>query len=59
MSHNFAHISFCILQASFNITLTADKLTNDIDWTVRIPGFGQFVVELTGVSDCNCNSNPV
>ena len=47
------------MQASFRVILTADELINDIDWTVRIPGFGQFVVELTGVSDCNCTGNPV
>ena len=47
------------MQVSFSITLTADELINDIDWTVRIPGFGQFVAELTGVRDCNCTGNLV
>jgi len=27
--------------------------------TVRIPGFGQFVVEIKGVCDCDCTDNPV
>ena len=32
---------------------------NGRDWTVKIPGFGQFEVELTGICDCSCLANPV
>ena len=52
-----------IVQVSFNITLTTfmctDELMNGIDWLVKIPGFGEFEVELTGVCDCSCINNPV
>ena len=30
-----------------------------MDITVRIPGFGQFVMGLHGVCDCNCTTNEV
>ena len=52
-----------VLQVSFNITLTTftctDELMNGIDWIVKIPGFGQFEVKLTGVCDCSCVNNRV
>jgi len=51
------------MQVSFNVTLTALTCTNELingtDLTVRVPGFGKFVVELSGVCDCNCTNNPV
>ena len=32
---------------------------NGSNLTVRIPGFGQFVLELNGVCGCECTNNPV
>ena len=57
------YIPYILVQVSFEVTLTAqtctDELTNGKNLTIRIPGFGQSVVELTGVCDCNCASIPV
>ena len=45
--------------------MTAETCTDELingkeSLTVRIPGYGQFVVELAGVYDgCNCDNNPV
>jgi len=36
-----------------------EELINGRNLTVRIPGFGQFVMELTGVCNCSCTGNPV
>lgn len=50
-------------QASFDVVVTAQSCTDELmagrNMTVRIPGFGQFVIELTGVCGCNCTSFPV
>ena len=52
-----------VLQVSFNVTVTAQKCTDELingrNLTVNIPGFGQFVVEMTGVCECSCDNNPV
>lgn len=50
--------------ATFNVTVTAqscsEELRNEgVDVTVRIPGFGQFVMELSGVCECGCTSNEI
>ena len=55
---------FCILtQVSFDITLTASSCTEELihgrNLTIRAPGFGHVVVELTGLCDCDCTNNPV
>ena len=39
--------------------MCTEELINGRDWRVKIPGFGEFVVNLTGVCDCSCASNPV
>ena len=37
----------------------SEELQNGQDVVVRIPGFGQFLMQLTGVCDCNCSSQTV
>ncbi|XP_065897542.1 integrin beta-1-like [Dysidea avara] len=48
--------------ANFIVSLSAqsctEELQNGANLTVRVPGFGQFVVEIEGVCDCECTDNP-